>query len=88
VRKKISQVEAWSLRHEVKRYRKILDDQKRYWLQGWPQGVHLESLVINAETMAMVRTARKLGHAVVVTQVNAGKIELYALELPRSGEAS
>jgi hypothetical protein len=83
VSKKISQVEARSLRHQVRRLQETLNAQKRSWSQDWPGGTHLGTVTVNGDTRAVVHTARRLGHAVVVTYLRDSQIELYALELPK-----
>lgn len=81
--KKISQVEARSLRHQVRRLQETLNAQKRSWSQDWPGGTHLRTIAVTGETRAVVHTARRLGHAVVVTHIRDSEIDLYALELPK-----
>ena len=80
---KISQAEARRLRRRVSRLEQILFDQRAYWKNDWPGGVHLDTISINETEQAIIRTARKLQYAVVVTQVNDKQIELYACEVDK-----
>lgn len=79
-RKKISQVEAWSLRHRVKSLEKELRDQKNRWRSDWSNNwVTVDSFILSDEQFARVDTARRLQHAVVLVPDGPGnKVRLYA----------
>lgn len=63
-RKKISQAEARRLRQQVQQLRDRLEDQ----LHTYPNGTVLATLNLQAESvlLAKVKTARSLGHPVIV----------------------
>lgn len=82
--KKITQVEAWQLRHKVRRMTEERERMLNAWAT-WPGGVHLGTLDEQSADVeyAMIHTSRKLGHAVVLTTATNGKkIEMYACKLP------
>jgi hypothetical protein len=67
---KISQREARRLRAQVKVREENDRKLRNGWLQEWPDGVHLLTVakdeMIGEEDVAIVRTARRLGHPVMV----------------------
>lgn len=75
----ISQREARRLRAEVKRLRQLIEAQRFAWRE-WPDGIYLGEMQPDAETMACVRTARRLDHAVVVT-TDGDRVRLHAVRL-------
>jgi len=79
---KISQREARRLRREVKRLEEVIREQRRYWATEWPNSTVLGRLAVPSETQAMVRTARILKHAVVVT-LEGENLKFFGLELPK-----
>jgi hypothetical protein len=63
---KISQREACRLRKRVRELEAIQEGQRRQWRTEWPSGTVLERITPEAKTVAIVDTARRLGHPVVV----------------------
>lgn len=83
---KISQREARRLKAENKRLAAILEAQKRWWAQEWPEGIHIAGIAnVGPDAMSAINTARKLGHAVVVW-TNVGRVEFCALPIPDVGK--
>lgn len=72
MRQRISQKRAYALRKRVNELEQKIREMKRSWGREWPDGVDLLSLqkqeVIAEEEIAIIRTARKLGHPVIVTE--------------------
>ena len=83
--KKISQTEARKLRRRVAELEGVLDRQRRRWASDYPGGVEICSARFDSENAlpVAVRTARSLGHAVVVIASNEGYVRFQALPLPR-----
>lgn len=81
---KISQREARRLRQQV---RQLLDErsmQRRSWGRKYPGGVHIGTITVERGYLAgRIEAARMLGHAVVVTENDDGRLALYALPLAR-----
>ena len=78
----ISQREARRLRKRVEELESLENKRRRSWVTEYPGGVYLASSSPAPHIHAMVKTARKLGHAVVVTAHNDnGEIQFYALPL-------
>ena len=65
---KISQREARRLKRENIRLEKILSEQRNDWRGEWPEGTIIGRLKTGDVTLAIVDTARRLNHAVVVTK--------------------
>lgn len=83
-RKRISQRDAARYRKRVE----VLeaDDRARRlaWARDWTGGVHIASVVTDAAVAVSARTARRLGHAVVVTiEANGNELRLHALPVGR-----
>lgn len=81
----ISQREAQRLKKRVEVLEEELSKQRRHWCSEWPGGVHVDTVDVKSEEYHIAKTARKLGHAVVVVpQWNDGKgrFLVYALSLP------
>lgn len=80
---KITQNEARRLRREVKELKESRRLLTNGWLAQWPDGVHLLAMdktdTVAEEDIAIVRTARKLGHPVVVTE-NDGSLHFYGVK--------
>lgn len=79
----ITQKEARSLRARVAELEGILQDQRRHWRADWPQGVNIATVAGASDqepALVAVRTARRLGHAVVVVD-NGPRLALLALPL-------
>ena len=83
-RKKISQGEAWSLRHQVKRLLREQERMRNRWSMEWADGwANIDTFVLSDAQFARVATARLLGHAVVVVPSgNSNTVRLYADRLP------
>lgn len=84
-KKKISQADAWGLFHEARLLKEELQKQRMDWRNDFPGGVHLGSFDCSVIENERVRIARRLGHAVVVTNINTNVLEFYALPLPKVG---
>jgi hypothetical protein len=78
---KISQREARRLRQKVRQLEDQEHQRNRVWVEGWPNGVHLGSLAVPEWIYYSALTARKLGHAIVVTTADAGKFQFIAMRL-------
>lgn len=82
MRQRISQQRAQRLRKRVNELEQKIREMKRTWGKEWPDGEHLLSLTktdeIAEEEIAIVRTARKLGHPVVVTE-QGGALHFYGV---------
>lgn len=80
MRKKISQAEAWSMKHQL-RYIKEQDEKRNNaFAQSWPNGVHLQTLNIDAVIEGRLKTARRLGYALVAITPNSGQVDFYAVK--------
>jgi len=79
---RISQREARRLRLRVKELERVIEHQRRRYGQEWPGGIEIGSLVTENETAAIVRTARRLQHGVVVVGDETAKLRFIALPLP------
>lgn len=81
--RKISQREARIALRKLARLENQMDNQRKSYIQEWPGGVHIGSSNPSIEIITAVKTSRKLGHAVVTIQVNEGRLDHYALPLPK-----
>jgi hypothetical protein len=63
----ISQREARRLRKKVQEFEQKFRAQTDRWIGEWPGSVILHRLPVDKETVAIVKTAKALRHAVVVT---------------------
>ena len=77
--KKISQREARELKKRCYELEGILDCQRSGWARNYPGGVHIASVHVPPEAYAIIKTARLLGHAVVVVQTENEAAMLFAL---------
>lgn len=80
----ITQREARRLRATAQRLETVLQEQRRSWVKEWPDnGVLVATLDLANQpgSLASIRTARKLRHAVVVT-VDGNNVHFHALPLP------
>jgi hypothetical protein len=76
----ISQREARRLRKRVAELEQMIDGRNKRWAREYPGGVGLGWINVDAIAVAQVRTARLLGHAVVVIASDpADKLGLFAL---------
>lgn len=82
---KISQREARRLRKRVSELEGAIEKQRRIWGQEYVGGVHLMPLTFSesCHLPAVVKAARKMGHAVVVTGDDGQTLNFYALPLPK-----
>ena len=80
---KISQSQARYYRKKNMELMKVLADQKNRWSTDWGEGwVNIETLNLTPESYGKVKTARALGHAVVVVTDGGTTVRLYAERLP------
>jgi hypothetical protein len=79
---KISQHQARAYRAEANRLKEVLDLQRRNWRKEWPGNCVLGRIEVGATTTAIVQTARRLGHAVVVVEDN-GTLIMFGMEIAR-----
>ena len=82
-RRHISQREARAALKRVAELEEVLSAQCRSWTSEWPGGVELGYLDYGTDhwLYSAVRTARRLGHAVVATHADDGRIRLLAKTL-------
>lgn len=79
--KKISQREARALRRRVEMLELAATAERNAWCRDYPGGVHIGWQEVTLETIARVKTARLLGHPVVVVPSNKDNcIGFYAVE--------
>lgn len=81
-RAKISQREAHQLQRQVARLENQIDQQRMAYASEWPGGVSIGWIEPGLEVFTAVKTARRLGHAVVVVPQSTTHINLFALPLP------
>jgi hypothetical protein len=73
----ISQREARRLHKRVEELERVLRTQRNNWAGDWiPGWVHIDSLSLAGEDWATVKTARKLGHAVIIVLSTDGRTAL------------
>ena len=79
----ISQREAQRLRREVEGLKGAERQRRNNWATQYPGGTHLTNRKWepDSDIVAMIRTARKLKHAVVVTADDSGVVHFFALPL-------
>jgi hypothetical protein len=84
---KISQREARRLRKRVTELEAAETKRRRTWSQEWPGGVQIAATSPTESVLTAIRTARKLGHAVVATVDgdNDTFVRFTALRHPDSG---
>ena len=82
---KISQREARRLKRRVALLEQERRDQRNRWATDWPGGVHLGHIAREIDFLTgRIDAAQMLGHAVVVRQEANGRINFYALSLPKA----
>jgi len=83
--KKISQREAHRLWKRLAAYEQAEQIMRRSWSQEYFGGVNIATVAYLASDVVpvAVRTARKLGHAVVVVGDDGGNIRFMALPFPK-----
>jgi hypothetical protein len=77
----ISQREAHRLQRQVARLENQIEIQRSAYAQAWPGGAHIASIALTTAEFATVKTARRLGHAVIAIAPNRDVLDLYALPL-------
>ena len=75
--KRISRREGQRLRKRVAELEAILDGQKVRWSSEWPASTCLLAREMNDVDMAIIKTARALGKAVIVT-IRESKVQFWA----------
>ena len=79
MRKKISQVEAHNLRHQVRRLEAQIRGIKGRWMDDYPANRNIVNVDVEPEVYMAVKTARLLGHPVLVsTAFDKNRICLFA----------
>lgn len=76
--KKISQREARRMQRELARIENRVERMYNCFSSEWPGGVHVATLNMPDITAAKLRTARRLGFAVVLTIAENGDAYFYA----------
>lgn len=79
---RISQREARRLRRRVQRLEMILENQRKTWSQDYIGTEIARHQFITGAVPDVVRTARKLGHAVVVIGNDTETVRFVALQHP------
>ena len=77
---KISQREAHRLKARVAFYEKRDIRLTQGCLLEWPDGIVIGSIAPTADVFSAVKTARRLGHAVVVHDANDGRLVFSAVK--------
>lgn len=80
--KHISQRETRELQRRLARLESQVEQQRNAWNSSWPGGVSIAT-VSHHETALVAQTARKLGHAVVVT-TDGDTLRFFALPIGES----
>ena len=78
--------ETLALRRRVRQLEYEENERRGNWSNSYPGGVHLATIDAQAEITAVVRTARRLSHAVVVIEQEEGekkRLLFYGLPLPK-----
>jgi hypothetical protein len=76
----ISQAEVRRLKKRVAELEDVIQGQRRKWATTYPGGVCLGTLQRGDDWLrGRIEGVRLLGHAVVVTEDNDGKLRFYAL---------
>ena len=84
MRRHISQREAHQLEKRVEELERERDQQRSRWASSYPGGKHLGSITRERDWFAgMLEGAAMLNHAIVAKPNDAGKIDFYALALPK-----
>lgn len=81
--RKISQREARLLQQRLTKLENHFEQQRNAYVKDWPGGVHIARHSPAPATVAVIHTARLLGHAVVVTEQD-GEFNFYALPQAKS----
>lgn len=76
----ITQAEARRLKRRVKELEDTIEGQRRKWVTDYPGGVSLGTVQLGDNWLrGRIEGVRLLGHAVVVTEDNNGKLLFFAL---------
>lgn len=79
--KTISQREARRLRKRVEELERHAALRANAWATDWPGGVHIDRIHVNDIEVNIARTARKLGHALVIVPSHSDNhIDVYAVK--------
>lgn len=83
--KKVSQRAARASQKRVRELERVIQQQRLAYSQEWVGGVHIGTVALGKDDAraVVVKTARRLGHAVVVIQNNDSDLELMALPHPK-----
>lgn len=81
---RISQREARALRRLVAGYDQRERERLDAWARQWPNGIHIATVEPNVEQRTAVKTARRLGCAIVCTLGNEGNLYLHAVRIDGS----
>ena len=65
MRRHFSQREANRLAKRVRQLEDILSQQRKRWSSDWPSSVVIERVKLLEKSVAIISTARALGHAVI-----------------------
>ena len=76
---KISQREARRLRKRVSELERIDAGRKARWSSDYPGGTNIDTLHVSETEWFIVRTAKALGHAVVVVPGNKPELRVYGI---------
>jgi hypothetical protein len=80
VTKPISQREARKLKQRVKKMEADLAAQRGRWSKEWPGGVLIDTINVTNAEWNIVRTARLMGHPVVVTTGEVNKLGMWGIK--------
>jgi hypothetical protein len=78
--KPISQREARRLRKTVRKMEADLAAQRSRWTKEWPGGVLIDTIEVSNTEWNIVRTARLMGHPVVVTAAEVNKLGVWGIK--------
>ncbi len=77
--RRISQREARRLRRRIEELERLIADQRRTYRQEWIGGVDIGRVEVTDTIAAIVRTARRLEHAVIAVGDDTTTIRFIAL---------
>ena len=79
----ISQREARRLKRRVDELERAENARYSAWADTYPFGVHIATVPVDAPAMAAIMTARKLGHAVVLSRSSETHVLCHALPIAK-----
>ena len=79
----ISQREALRLKKRVDELETVLRNQRNAWAAEYVRGIHITTLAVTEAQGAAIFTARKLGHAVVLSRSTETAVLCHALPLAK-----